>query len=384
MTKKQIAGSYYIKARSTGWYLYYQSYKDGVRKQEAVAKLAYQELGFKLEMSVDDAKARCIQLNKDRSLTKEKVRVAAKRATELKSINETLFPTLSINEFQALLEEENFGSEAHLEKLYSHFNFVQTMANHLRILPIEYKDSSKKIYKYFIQKKISLNYASRILTVLNRWGKFQSKITGTFYEDVKVPRGREQSAIADAQRTKTGKDTELGVRTESLPLTLDILNASKDKLPAEQFNWLKLSVWFGLRPEEVDSLKIASRFRIEFQLKTKLKVLHIYQSKLQSVAEDKRWKKIPIAFDEQEQCLEIISSGNFKRPLNKTVRKHVGRGITLYGGRKNFVDMMLDKGQRLEAISLWLGHKDISTTWGQYKDREQVNFIETAETKKTK
>jgi integrase len=257
------------------------------------------------------------------------------------------------------------------------------MCNKLRILPSEYKDNSKKIYKYFIEKRISLNYCSRILSVLNRWGKFQSKITHSFYDNVPLPRGNEQSRIAQAQQTKRGKETELGVRTESLPLSPEILESAKSKFSTEQYNWLKLSVWFGLRPEEVDSLKDSKCFRVDYNLKTKIKVLHIYQSKLQSVAEDKRWKKVPIIFDEQEDCIDIVKNGSFERPLHKTVRKYAGKGITLYGGRKNFVDMMLDKGQRLEDISLWLGHKDISTTWGHYKNRDVVNFVPTEKTKKS-
>ncbi|HEY8272542.1 MAG TPA: hypothetical protein VIG33_16735 [Pseudobdellovibrionaceae bacterium] len=384
MNRDSVKGSYYIRVSKSGWYVCYQFYKDGVRSQASVAKLAYRELGFKTEMSVDEAKERCKLLNAERGLIKDKIRVAAKRVTEIKNINETLFPTHSVEAFQELLKEENFGSEAHLEKLYSHFNFIQTMVNYLRLQPFEYKDNSKKIYKYFISKQISLNYSYRLLTVLNRWGKFHSKTTGQFYDDVKAPRGREQSAIADAQKTKSGKETELGVRTESLPLVPEKLQAAKDKLIPDQFNWLKISVWFGLRPEEVDLLDDDTQFRVEFNLKSKTKVLHVYQPKLQSIPENKRWKRIPVVFKEQEECLELIAEGNFERPLNKTIRKHCGQGITCYGGRKNFVDMMLDKGQRIEDISLWLGHTSIETTWKHYKNRQTINFIETAETSVSK
>jgi hypothetical protein len=138
VNKKQVEGSYYIRVRTTGWYLWFQRYTDGIRKQEKVAVLAYRELGFKVEMSVDEAKARCAQLNKERGLIKTKVRLAAKRVTELKSLNEILFPTSSVEDFQELLKEENFGSNEHLYKLFSHFNFIQEMCNHLKILPIEY------------------------------------------------------------------------------------------------------------------------------------------------------------------------------------------------------------------------------------------------------
>ncbi|MFV8258272.1 hypothetical protein ACNQKP_10710 [Bdellovibrio bacteriovorus] len=323
-------------------------------------------------------------LNKDNFKEAEKIRVAAKRTEELVSLHAGLFPDEYIQAFKEKLKEENFGSNRHLLKLYSHFNFIQQMCIQLKIEPKDYKEASKKIYKYFVERKISVNYSARIISLLNRWGLFVSRKQRSFYDEVPVPRGREQSAIADAQKTKRGTETDLGVRQESLPLTPAKLEKAKKFLIPEQYNWLKLSVWFGLRPEEVDMLVDEKKFRLEFNLKNKIHVLHVYQSKLQSVAEDKRWKKIPIVFKEQQECLDVISAGSFKRPLHKTVRKYVGKGVTLYGGRKNFVDMMMEKGQKLEDISLWLGHASIETTWSHYKDKDQVNFVETSETKRLK
>lgn len=380
METQHMNGSYYIRARATGWYVWYQSYSDGKRTQEPIVKLAMRDLGFKPEMSLDEAKAHCKRLNQERAFIKEKIRVAAKRVTELRSVDETLFPNELVTLFQELLKEENFGSEEHLKKLYSHFNFVQEMVKHLRLHPSEYKDKSKRIYRYFTEKKISVNYCCRIISVLNRWGKFYSKQTRSYYDEVLNPRGNPQSAIADAQKKKRGKDTDLGVRTESLPLKVDNLQQSKFKLPLTQYNWLFLSVWLGLRPVEVDQLKYQDKIRIEQNKKENLTVLHIYQSKLRSVAADKRWKKIPMIFAEQQKCIEIIKSQLFERPLNKVIRKHVGKGITCYGGRKNFVDLMLDKDQKIEDISLWLGHADITTTWKHYKNRDNVNFVRTKET----
>jgi hypothetical protein len=104
----------------------------------------------------------------------------------------------------------------------------------------------------------------------------------------------------------------------------------------------------------VDLLHETSRFKIEPVKidKSKIILLDVYQSKLKSVADDKRWKQIPVLFPEKQECLNMIKSGKFERPLHKTVRKYCGRGITLYGGRKNFVDMMLGKKQKIEDISL--------------------------------
>lgn len=378
-------GSYYIMVKQGTWYVYYQHYVEGKRKQEIVPKLAQKDLGFRPEMSVDDAKGRCKHLNSERCLLKEKIRLSAKRVTGLRSLDGTLFPPKMIEEFDRLLDEENFGSTVHLQKIRSHFEFVQTMCKALRILPIEYKPNAKKIYKYFIKRQISINYCSRIVSLLNRWGQFYCKTSGVYFDAVPVPRGIERSAIVEAQASKQGNgDTDLGVRVESLPLTPEDLQRAKDKFKVEQFNWLALSIWFGLRPNEVDGLKKQKNYRLEFNKKKNIRVLSVYQSKLKSVSEPKRWKKIPILFTEQVECLDLIVSGAFARPLNKTVRKYVGRGITLYGGRKNFVDLMLAKGQSLDNISNWLGHKDISTTWRHYKDKTEINYTETDEVSKTK
>lgn len=375
-------GSYYLKKlKNQKWSLYHQSYSGGNRVQERVSDIALLDLGLHPEDGYIKAYEKVKLLNQSNSREKDKIRKSAKRVEELSSLNEELFPQAHLVEFQSILEQENFGSEKHLKKLHSHFNFIQKMCVSLNLDASEFKSNSKKIYKYFIEQKISPSYASRLITILNRWGVFVSKSRNKFYEEVQIPKGNQLSAIADAQQTKSGINTELGVRTESLPLSPEKLNTAKGRLSGEHYNWLFLSIWLGLRPEEVDLLKNLKRFKVEADLKRKLTILHVYQSKLRSVAENKRWKYIPIIFPEQFRCLEIIKDGRFERPLNKTVRKHVGSGITLYGGRKGFVDLMLSKGQKLEDISMWLGHKDISTTWLHYKDKVSVGFTLTSETK---
>lgn len=384
MTANTIKGSFYIRVRPTGWFVWYQTWIDNVRSQTKVADLALAELGFKPTMTVDEAKARCVQLNKERSLIRDKIRVSAQRVTSIISTNEILFPQADLAEFQELITEENFGSEDYLRNLNFQFNYIQNMCNDLKIQPSEYRDSAKKIYKYFIKQKTSLSYCGKLITFLNRWGKFKSKKNGAYFEPVPVPRGNEKSAITEAQQTRTGTNTPLGVRTESLPLSPSALLGAKEDFKPEQYNWLKLTVWFGLRPEEVDLLHDSKRFKIEKNKQHNLIVLHIYQTKLKGIAAEKRWKKIPLIFKEQQDCLEIIESGKFDRPLHKVVRNHLGLGITLYAGRKAFTDLMLSKGQKLEDISMWLGHKDISTTWEHYKNKHEINFTETKEVRRLK
>lgn len=386
MQVRKDKGIFYVRKNgsSTGsWSLYYQFYKDKKRVSELVQKLAYPEFGFRLDMTLEEARKRAKQLNAERKIEKDKIRNSAERVVEIKILNKTLFPPEQVEAFVELLDEENFGSDIHLSKIRSHFNFIQRLCVDLKLSsPAVYRNESKKIYKYFLKKKISVNYAKRLISILNRWGKFVSKNNGSFYEEVLVPKGRERSAIAEAQRTKEGVNTELGVRTESAPLTPENLEKNKQNLSLDNYNWLYLSVWLGLRPEEVDSLKDPSNFQLK-KIDGVL-VLRVYQSKLMSIPEDQRWKNIPLIFTEQQKCVSIINEGLFKRPLTKTLRKYLGEGVTLYGGRKNFVDLCLDRGQDFVDIAAWMGHKDTSITFKVYKNRETVRFKPVTEKKKNK
>lgn len=141
----------------------------------------------------------------------------------------------------------------------------------------------------------------------------------------------------------------------------------------EQFNWLFISVWLGLRPLEIDNLKDSKMWEVE-ELPTGTQVLWVFQTKLVALPPIDRWKPIPLIYDEQKFALKMIESKSFERPLMKTVRRYFGRGISLYGGRKGFTDLMLEKGNSLESISQWMGHSTISRTWRTYKDRRGVKF----------
>ena len=95
-------GIFYVKknSASTGtWSLYYQYYQEGAKLQECVAKLAYEELGLRTEMTLEQARKRTKQLNSERRLDKDKIRNAAERVVELKLIDKTLFPPEQVNAF---------------------------------------------------------------------------------------------------------------------------------------------------------------------------------------------------------------------------------------------------------------------------------------------
>jgi hypothetical protein len=199
-------------------------------------------------------------------------------------------------------------------------------------------------------------------------GFFFCKKIGRAFLPIPFPRGYERQRLVEAYYTKEEKG-----RRASKPLSPENLITSKGTIKKEQFNWLYLSVWFGLRPKEVDNLKSDELWKVE-KNSGRLTILWVFQTKMVALPREDRWKPIPILFEEQKFALRILEGQNFKRPLVKTVRRYFGEGIDLYGGRKGFVDLMLSREQELENISVWMGHSSLERTWKSYKQRGKFHL----------
>jgi integrase len=240
------------------------------------------------------------------------------------------------------------------------------MIVHLKIDPMEWFERRYEVYDYFYQQSFSISYVKKILSIANLWGYYICKKLGKPFLPIKNPRGYERQRIVDNffDQNKSKK---------SKPLKPEKLNSVIGKFSNENFNWLYLSIWFGLRPKEIDNTKNDELWRIE-TLQTGLKVLWLYQTKLVAIPKEERWKGIPIIHDEQKFALKILESKNFKRPHHQKMKEILGQSFQLYGGRKGFVDLMLQRGHRLEAISQWMGHTTLGRTWRDYKDRRDIIF----------
>ena len=153
----------------------------------------------------------------------------------------------------------------------------------------------------------------------------------------------------------------------------EILTSTSGKINQPNFNWLFISVWLGLRPQEIDNLHDKNLWKLEIPVQGR-KILWVFQTKIVALPLEDRWKPIPILFEEQEFAIRIIESENFKRPLIKTMRKYFGFEIDLYGGRKGFSDLMLSRGQALENISIWMGHSTLARTWVSYKNKKRFHL----------
>lgn len=248
------------------------------------------------------------------------------------------------------------------------WNAVQRMITTIAVDPSEWFTATHQIYDYFVERKMSLRYTCTIIKIANLWGFYFCRKLARPFLPIPIPRGYERQRLVDAHCEKTE-----GVAHASKAISPTELKKVSGEINLHSFNWIFLSVWFGLRPKEIDALHDSKSWRVEV-LPTNRKILWVYQTKIIALPPEDRWKPIPIIFDEQAFALAILESDNFKRPLAVTMRRYFGEGVTLYAGRKGFPDLMLSKKQTLENISIWIGHSTIQRTWTSYKQKRKFHL----------
>jgi integrase len=374
MSTKDSSGSYSIGKSTSykcGWRVQRKYWTDGKPRMEIIPIDAWPALGFDFRMTIDQARSRAKQLNASNSLEREAIRKAALRVAKLELTESALLPQHLVEEFETLLLGRRGSSDRHKRKMLTHWKKLKTIILDLQLEPSQYVDNKEKIYDWFIEREVSLEYALKLIGMLNQWGDLNCRRQSAYFKAVPMPKGRDRQMIAD-----TYYDSE-GFRGESSPLTPQMLDAKRDTLKEPQYKWLAISLWFGLRPYEVDNLKTPDPklWRIVRNDLLGVDVLEIYQSKLTAVPRDKRWKRIPVFHPKQIEALEYIKAGDFKKPLVKVMPLVFDTGrITFYGGRKGFEGLMTELGQDLREIASWMGHQSIERTWTKYRDRDRVAF----------
>ena len=318
-------------------------------------------------MTIEEAQAQARSLNAQEEL---KRRAEQRLVIDAKKAEQTLVFDAFINPMDKAEFERKYLFQAVPEaararhKNNSYWQAAQSAIATLQLDTEEWSEMKRTFYAYFAEKTISPSYARKIMAVLNLWGAFQARKYRKMYLPIPHPRGRDASMIADAYFERSGGGQA------SHALTPELLETARSNLKPEQYHWLYLTVWLGLRPEEADSVKDLKCTKVVGN------VVHVYQSKLTSIPRAERWKVVPIREPEQKLCLDIIASLPIHRPLNKTIGKYAkDEKITGYGGRKNFTDLMLDRGHRLEDISQWMGHHSIDRTWRSYKNRQRLRNV---------
>lgn len=388
-------GFFYVseKPKDSGkWRVMFESWKDGKKKQTQTSPAMFAELGLTPTMTVAQARAEIKKYNKIRKsslkITASQVG-ALRRVEQLKTIDKTLFPDDLVDEFIMRIHAGSDGELRFKNRLTTNFKIVMEMTKELKLQPHDYSVNVDLMVAYMKdeKRKYSVSYCKDIFYILNKWGVFYSRKHKTFFEPVGKLRIKTQNAISTAHKDKDG------VRKESQPMTEELLKKVRRKIDDTQldeikkYNWLFISFVFGLRPSECDDAIKAPRIEHHGGVPT----LVVYQSKLTVVDEDEKDKRIPIICEEQEKALNLIEKKQALRPSPKWVDKHckddrktydANFKYDLYCGRKGFTDFLLSKGQSLEQISIWAGHKSIETTWHHYKDKRSIRFNETTYTKK--
>jgi hypothetical protein len=345
----------YIVRSLTGkrtWKVQYQTYKGG-RRAKDITEVDYLRLGIHSRMDIEEVRTSIRQLNSQLELKRLQERRLAigSRLKEEDLKSNAFLPDALRQEF-----EDNFIDVS--TKKVSHWRTAKKLIIEISLAPHDWEYYRGRWYSLFKKKGYSYDYIQKLTLILNRWGKFIAYKQKSFFEPIPMARGMEKQRIVDARPSEVTK--------ESLPLTPKLLEGIREQLKEEQWAWLYISLWFGLRPSEVDGLQGLHKYRLEDN------VLWVYQTKLAGIAAKDRWKPIPIKYPEQQKALQLIQSEKYSRPLNKTLKKLLDGQYTCYAGRKGFTDLMLEKGSSLEAISQWLGHRSINRTWKNYKDKKKV------------
>ena len=371
---------YFINARKRrdgtySWGLVFRSEEAGERTTKRIKATDLRQYGLLPSMSIDEARKRVHQLNLETKHYRqaEKAKVASLTAANLtRDMAARLFPEHLVSEFEERLKDKfHFGGakpEQKHKKALSRWRFVIKMLGKVDRLPKDWAKEPRVFYDYFKKQQVTAGYAVKCLSIMNMWGFFVSEKQGTPFLPVPAPRGYERNVIEDAA------DEAEGRAKESLPITPEMLESARAELSQAYYNWLYISVWFGLRPEE-----IGGQWKVGQRLTPKggrVKVLEVYQTKLtgSSVKKERRWKFIPILYPEQETALAMLKAGDFKAPYTKLLRQLFGEQVYLYGGRKNFVNLMRGKGHTLIAISKWLGHQSIDQTIRAYEAKDKVEI----------
>lgn len=348
--------AYVIRKRATGtWCLQYETYPEGKRTARTIPKSDYPKLGLKVDVTIEQAKSIVTSLNKRERKERwdlKRLKIEDRLKDEARREMGNVPPEL-VEEF-----EKELNDFPNHRAVLSNWRAARRLIIGLNIPAEEWKRRVQAIYNYFQDKHLSDAYAKKIIIVMNLWGDFLASRTKIVYIPIKAPSGHARGRIRRAYELTRRRDKA------SDGLTMELLGLIKSDINRLHWNYLFVSLWFGLRPQEMANLKKSDL--TFFSKEAGVDLLNVKQTKLSNLPDEDQWKAIPILYPEQRVAAEIIKKGELKRPLPKTIRFHTQGNHHLYAGRKGFSYLMWDKGHDIVAVSSWLGHKSIDRTYRDY------------------
>lgn len=363
-----------LPGKKRSWKVQYATYIGGKQKIRDIPESEFSRLGFHTAMALHEAQARRDQINAQGSLLRQEERriEISKRLDKEEKVLDAFLDKRDVQEFEQtiLFASEERMNIAKRNKMDSHWRKARRILVQLKIKPEDWNYHKRRFYDVFARERLSPSYTQKIISVMNIWGRFHCRKYRLYFEPLEFPVGHEKERIADKYYDKDKKGRV------SDPITPEMLRAKERELSPEWFNWFYLSVWFGLRPAEVDTLNKPPGERTwHVGTNGKVAYLAIYQPKLTAVPRDKRTKIIPCITPEQMEGLAIIKKGQFKRPSHvRHIRSYFGEHVTLYGGRKGFPQLMRSLGQTIEDYTAWMGHQTMERTFKDYKDKQAINY----------
>lgn len=354
---------------SVSWSLYEESWdkEKGKSVKTCIKQKYYHTLGFNTEWTVEQARERKNQLNKESELTRKKL-LAAKRITEENLVHDVYLPDFLVTKFTEHLF--NLTAPKRTKTIKQHWIAVKNILFELKLKPEALGKYSDKIFLEFEKRKYSKDYSNKLVRVMNLWGQYVSDEVDVTYRPIKLS-SYQKERLEEAQSEKDD------VRRRALPFTpksLKIVKMKfKDRDLEKQWKWLWCSLWLGLRPKELDTLIESKKLTIRTDAESNIQYLEVLQTKLKyaSTSNKKKIKSIPICTKEQKEALSFIKKKECKRPLTKSIHSIIGEGYDTYSGRQGFSDLMIQQGWAIEDVAQMLGHSKLDTLFKHYKDKSK-------------
>ena len=337
------------------------------RTRVTIKSINYPTYGINDLMNFAQARAAAKEYNLKENKQKSRDAKNLIQFQNMKLNNDFSLPANLVSAFCEELHAEYKNNPDRLRTLEQHWKTSKVMILKINLCYNDFYNKRFSIFEYYESKYWSADYIKRITKITNRWGFFCARRNGAFFEPIPKIGIRIQQIVKN-------RETKSDIRRAATPLLWSELKILRSTFENEEltkhWNWMYIGLFFGLRPSEIDSLIDTTRYRIEYNTENKVQVLLVYQNKLKNLAEYKRWKIIPIVEVEQIEALMFIKACEFKRPLNKTLKRlFKTTGIDSYSPRKGFTDLFLSRDYQLEDISTFLGHTSIETTWRHYKNK---------------
>lgn len=332
----------------------HESWRDGVRTRRSVPINEWVNLGIDAGMPLDKVRDTLRHLSSV-EIDEAKRQRALKRVETNAKEDFLYLPAALVKEF-----EQNVINQSDRPPKLAHWMAAKRLIRHIALPPKDWKFNRKRFYQWLRDKprRYSPDYCTDILRMVNAWGEFLAYKTNSFWAPIPPARGPELTAIRRAYyaKSKGGRD--------SARLSWAALQSKASEIPDDCYRWLRASVLFGLRPEEIDrALTDPQYHRVDGQQ------LVVFQFKLERLGYPWKlcWKRIDAHLPDQISLLSELAAGKpVKRPGRKRLKKWFGERVGYYAGRKEFAPWMRRLGFSAYQVMRWLGHQDLTTLRRNY------------------